>query len=120
MSSREFGEWLAYNAQVEPIGETRADVRLSMALTYISHLMGVKDVDPWLFFPYREAPDAEAQVEADVMSRGSLHSRPAGPIVGEPRARKKADEMYSRIRSWAMVEQIKERNAAERGSNGGS
>lgn len=118
MSSREFGEWLAYIATVEPIGETRADIRLSMALTYISRLLGVKRVDPWWFMPYLEAPDSEAETSGDVMSRKPLQygsDRPAAAAV-EEKERKKAEELYSRLRSWAVFEQIK----AERGPNGGS
>jgi hypothetical protein len=118
MSSREFAEWLAYNATVEPIGETRADIRVSMALTWLSRLLGAKKVDPWWFMPFLEAPEAEAlgDLGAGVMSREQLHSRPAGigpELRRAARERKRAGELYSEIRSWAMLEQIK----AKRGND---
>ena len=106
MSSREFAEWQAF-AQIQPLGDLRADVRIAMLATLIAGALGAEGFDPWSFLPWVDKPEAEAGVTiAEPLQSGSGRPAPIGQ-ARDPEAEAelaRAEGLFDKFRTWAILE----------------
>ena len=62
VSSRELGEWMAYE-RIEPFGETRADLRVGMLTSLTANINRKKGATPFTpqdFMPFLDRPVSTA------------------------------------------------------------
>lgn len=64
MSSREFGEWMAYSA-IEPFGEPRADLRAALVAKVIADVNRGKNTPPYKLEDFMLRFDIEPTTQSD-------------------------------------------------------
>jgi alpha-D-ribose 1-methylphosphonate 5-triphosphate synthase subunit PhnH len=59
LDSRELSEWIAFHTHIEPIGETRADLRTGIVASTLANVNRGKNQQPYKaidFMPYLDKP----------------------------------------------------------------
>tara|TARA_Y100001973_G_C5143640_1_gene304229 strand:+ start:311 stop:574 length:264 start_codon:yes stop_codon:yes gene_type:complete len=68
LDSRELSEWIAFHTHIEPIGETRADLRTGIVASTLANVNRGKNRQPYKavdFMPYLEKkPQSQDEMKA--------------------------------------------------------